>query len=43
MTVLTRELRASFAFVERNFHLSKRYWGWEITFLIYSVATALAI
>ena len=43
MTVLARELRASFAFVERNFYLSKRYWGWEITFLVYSVATALAI
>jgi ABC-2 type transport system permease protein len=43
MTVLARELRASFAFVERNFYLSKRYWGWELTFLVYSVATALAI
>ncbi|HEX2221547.1 MAG TPA: ABC transporter permease [Candidatus Limnocylindria bacterium] len=43
MTLLTRELRASYAFVERNFYLSKRYWGWELTFLVYSVATALAI
>jgi ABC-2 type transport system permease protein len=43
MTVLARELRASFAFIERNFYLSKRYWGWELTFLVYSVATALAI
>ena len=43
MTAVTRELRASFAFVERNLYLSKRYWGWEITFLVYSVATALAI
>ena len=43
MTLMTRELRASYAFVERNFNLSKRYWGWELTFLVYSVATALAI
>ena len=43
MTVLTHELRASYAFVERNFFLTKRYWGWEIAFLVYSVAGALSI
>jgi ABC-2 type transport system permease protein len=43
MTVLTRELRASYAFVERNFNLSKRYWGWEVAFMVYSVAGALAV
>ena len=43
LTVLTHELRASYAFVERNFFLTKRYWGWEIAFLIYSVAGALSI
>jgi ABC-2 type transport system permease protein len=43
MTLMTRELRASYAFVERNFNLSKRYWGWEIAWLIYSVAGALAV
>jgi ABC-2 type transport system permease protein len=43
VTVLTHELRASYAFVERNFFLTKRYWGWEIAFLIYSVAGALSI
>ena len=40
---LTRELRASYAFVERNFNLSKRYWGWEVAFMVYSVAGALAV
>ena len=40
---LNRELRASYAFVERNFNLSKRYWGWEVAFLVYSVAGALAV
>jgi ABC-2 type transport system permease protein len=43
MTVLTREMRASYAFVERNFNLTKRYWGWEAAFLVYSVAGALAV
>ena len=43
MALMTRELRASYAFVERNFNLSKRYWGWEVAWLIYSVAGALAV
>ena len=43
MTVLAHELQASYAFVERNFFLTRRYWGWEIAFLIYSVAGALSI
>jgi ABC-2 type transport system permease protein len=43
MTIATRELKASFAFVERNFNLTKRYWGWEVAWLIYSLAAALAV
>ena len=43
MTLLTHELKASYAFVERNFNLSRRYWGWEIAFLVYSAAGALSI
>jgi ABC-2 type transport system permease protein len=43
MAMMTRELKASFAFVERNFNLTKRYWGWEIAWLVYSVAGALAV
>ena len=43
MTALTREVRASYAFVERNFFLTRRYWGWEVAFLIYSVAGALSV
>ena len=30
MAQLAREFQASYAFVERNFNLVKRYWGWEI-------------
>jgi ABC-2 type transport system permease protein len=43
MTVVTHELKASFAFIERNFNLTRRYWGWEVAFLVYSVAGALSI
>jgi len=43
MTALSHELRASYAFVERNFFLTRRYWGWELAFLVYSVAGALSI
>ena len=43
MTVVTHELKASYAFIERNFYLTRRYWGWEIAFLVYSVAGALSI
>ena len=43
MTVVTHELKASFAFIERNFFLTRRDWGWELAFLVYSVAGALSI
>ncbi|MFD3162767.1 ABC transporter permease [Herpetosiphon sp. NSE202] len=38
-----RETRASYAFVERNINLIKRYWGWEVVWLIYSIVNALSI
>jgi ABC-2 type transport system permease protein len=38
-----REARASYAFVERNWNLTKRYWGWEVAFLIYSAAASMSI
>jgi ABC-2 type transport system permease protein len=43
MTIATRELRASLAFVERNFNLTRRYWGWEVAWLVYSLAAALSV
>jgi ABC-2 type transport system permease protein len=33
----------SIAFVERNFALIKRYFGWELVFLTYNIVNALAI
>lgn len=38
-----RQVKASYALVERNVNLSKRYWGWEIAFLIYTIAQSMAI
>lgn len=40
---LFRETKASYAFVERNFNLVKRYWGWEVVFLLYTIVNALSI
>ena len=36
-------MRSAFAFVERNINLIKRYWGWEIVWLIYSLVNSLAV
>jgi len=40
---ITHEIKASYAFVERNFNLVKRYWGWEVVWMIYSIVNALSI
>lgn len=43
MAALSIQLRASFAFVERNFNLIKRYWTWELVWLVYSTAESLSV
>ena len=43
MNRLIREARGAYAFVERNFNLIKRYWGWELVWLIYSLVNSLAV
>jgi ABC-2 type transport system permease protein len=40
---LGRELRAMYAFIERNANLIKRYWAWELVWLAYSIVNALSI
>src|SRR5947209_1896926 len=40
---LWRQVKASYALVERNINLSKRYWGWEVAFLVYTIAQSLAV
>jgi ABC-2 type transport system permease protein len=37
------ELRAGISFVNRNFNLTKRYWKWEVVFLIWTIANAVSI
>lgn len=43
MTTAIYELKASYAFIERNIHLVKRYWAWELVWLCYSVTNSLAV
>jgi ABC-2 type transport system permease protein len=43
MSAVTYQLHASYAFVERNINLIKRYSSWEIVWLIYSTAESLSV
>ena len=43
MSALVHEFRASYAFMERNANLIKRYWSWELVWLVYSIANSLSI
>jgi len=43
MSVITHELKASYAFIERNWNIVKRYWAWELVWLVYTVANSLAV
>jgi ABC-2 type transport system permease protein len=43
MSTAVSELRASYAFVERNINLVRRYWGWEVVWILYTVANTLAV
>lgn len=43
MTTLTNEFRATYAFMERNAFLVKRYMSWEIVWLVYSIANSLSV
>lgn len=43
MTTLTHEFRATYAFIERNANLVKRYWSWELVWMTYSIANSLSV
>ncbi len=43
MSSLMHQGRATYAFFERNWNLTKRYWAWEIVWLIYNVVNSLSI
>ncbi len=40
---LRAELGAALGFVERNWYLTKRYFGWEVVFLFYTIVNTLTI
>jgi ABC-2 type transport system permease protein len=43
MSQFATELKSSYAFVERHFNLAKRYFGWELVFLVYTIVNSLTI
>ncbi len=43
MSAVLGEITTSYAFVERNINLVKRYWGWEIVWIAYTIANSLAV
>ncbi len=43
MLIHTRELNTAYAFFERNWNLTRRYVGWEVVWLVYSLVSALTI
>jgi ABC-2 type transport system permease protein len=43
MAILVNEFRATYAFMERNLNLVKRYWSWELVWMAYSIANSLSV
>lgn len=43
MSLRGTELTALRGFVERQYHLYRRYWVWEVVWFLYSVATVLSV
>jgi ABC-2 type transport system permease protein len=43
MATLLNEFRATYAFMERNANLVKRYWSWELVWMAYSIANSLSV
>src|SRR5438045_7568490 len=40
---LNGQIGLAYAFVEREIALSKRYWAWELVWLVYGVVTSLSV
>jgi ABC-2 type transport system permease protein len=43
MSTIVNEVRATYAFMERNANLVKRYWTWELVWITYSIANSLSV
>jgi ABC-2 type transport system permease protein len=40
---LNIQMRAAYAFFERNWNLTKRYWAWEMVWITYNLVNGLAV
>jgi ABC-2 type transport system permease protein len=43
MSSLMHQGRATYAFFERNWNLTKRYWAWEVVWLVYNIVNAMSV
>ncbi len=43
MSALMHQGRAAYAFFERNWNITKRYWAWELVWLVYLIVNALSV
>ena len=43
MSSLMHQGRATYAFFERNWNITKRYWAWELVWLVYSIVNGLSV
>ena len=43
IAALRLEILQSYAFMARNWHLTKRYWGWELVWFFYSLTSGLSV
>jgi ABC-2 type transport system permease protein len=43
MSTAIQNIQATYAFMERNANLVKRYWAWELVWMTYSIANSLSV
>ena len=43
LSALRLESLQSYAFLVRNWHLTRRYWGWEVVWFFYSLTSGLSV
>ncbi len=43
MSAISYEFKASYAFIERNINIVKRYWAWEVVWLVYGIVNSLSV
>ena len=43
MSALMHQGRATYAFFERNWNLTKRYWAWELLCLVYNIVNGISV